>query len=183
MIYLIRHGQTDWNLNRKLQGQTDIPLNQNGRNQAEQVSEEVSKLKIDKIISSDLLRAKETAEIINKKVGAKITYDKRIREINYGDHEGKYLKVLNDEDCNMFNYYPEKIHSETRKQVYDRVKSFLREIKDDGNVLIVTHGGIMKMMLYYANNRENFDMETYSNFSLRYFINNTKIIEYKEKGK
>ena len=69
MIYLVRHGQTDWNIEKKhTQGHTDIPLNENGKKQAEQLAQSISNLKIDKIISSDLLRAKETAEIINKKL-------------------------------------------------------------------------------------------------------------------
>lgn len=83
MIYLIRHGETDWNVERKIQGQTDIPLNSNGKQQAEEAANEIANLKIDRIISSDLSRAKETAEIINKKVGAKITFDKRIREVKF----------------------------------------------------------------------------------------------------
>ena len=91
MIYLIRHGQTNWNAERKIQGQTDIPLNQIGQQQAKDVSEEISKLKIDKIFSSDLLRARETAEIINEKIGAKIEYDKRLREVNYGNYEGIHV--------------------------------------------------------------------------------------------
>ena len=53
MIYLIRHGQTDWNLDRRLQGQTDIPLNNNGKEQAEEAAKEIVEMKIDRIISSD----------------------------------------------------------------------------------------------------------------------------------
>ena len=108
MIYLIRHGQTDWNLDRKLQGQTDIPLNDNGRGQAEEVAKEIADLKIDRIISSDLLRAKETAEIINKKIGAVISFDKRLREVNYGDYEGKLIETIKDEEWDVFNQNPEK---------------------------------------------------------------------------
>ena len=65
MIYLVRHGQTDWNLKKKLQGHTDISLNESGRMQAREIAEKISKCKITRIICSDLARAKETAEIID----------------------------------------------------------------------------------------------------------------------
>ena len=67
MIYLVRHGQTDWNIEKKTQGHTDIPLNGTGKRQAEELAEKIADLKIDRIISSDLLRARETAEIMNWK--------------------------------------------------------------------------------------------------------------------
>lgn len=66
MIYLVRHGQTDWNIEHRIQGQTDVPLNATGRAQAVELSEKLSNFNIQKIISSDLSRAKETAEIINR---------------------------------------------------------------------------------------------------------------------
>ena len=181
MIYLIRHGQTDWNVDRKLQGQTDIPLNQNGRKQAEDAAKEISKLKIDRIISSDLLRAKETAEIINKKIGVMVSFDKRLREINYGDYEGKLVETIKDEDWNIFNNNPEKINCESNEQVYNRVKSFLKQIKKDENVLVVTHGGPLRMMFYYSQNKEKFDKKSYKEFSRDYRISNAKVIEYEEK--
>lgn len=181
MIYLIRHGQTDWNVERKIQGQTDIPLNINGKQQAKDAAEEIANLKIDKIISSDLSRAKETAEIINKKVGAKITFDKRLREVNYGNYEGAQIDKFTDEQWKIFNETPEKIKGESRQQVYDRVKSVIDEIKDDENVLVVTHGGSLRMMLYYANNKDSFDMDSYNEFSKDFWINNAKVVEYKEK--
>ena len=181
MIYLIRHGQTDWNLDRKLQGQTDIPLNNNGKEQAKEAAKEIANLKIDRIISSDLLRAKETAEIINKKIGAEISFDKRLREVNYGDFEGRLIETIKDEDWNVFNQNPEKKNGESRKQVYERVKKFLQEIKEDENVLVVTHGGALKMMLYYAKNKEKFDIISYDEFSKDYWISNAKVIDYEER--
>jgi len=65
-IYLVRHGQTDWNVQERWQGITDNPLNETGRGQAREVAKEVSKIKIDHIFSSDLIRAVETAQIISK---------------------------------------------------------------------------------------------------------------------
>ena len=65
MIYLLRHGQTDWNKMGRMQGQTDIPLNQTGRDSAYSCVQDILKAGVTRIISSDLMRAKQTAEIIN----------------------------------------------------------------------------------------------------------------------
>ena len=179
MIYLIRHGQTDWNVERRIQGQTDIPLNENGKKQVEEISEKIAKLKIDKIFSSDLSRARETAEIINRKIGAKIVYDKRLREVNYGEYEGIKVDKFTDKEWEIFNEFPEKINGESRKQVYDRVKNFIKEINEDENTLIVTHGGSLRMMLYYTNNKDNFDKESYDKFTKDFWVSNAEVIEMK----
>ena len=84
MLYIMRHGETDWNLADKLQGQEDIPLNVNGRRQAAIAVARVIPLGITRIISSDLSRAKETAEIIAKQLNLTVEYDSRLREWNFG---------------------------------------------------------------------------------------------------
>lgn len=66
-LYLVRHGQTNWNLEGRIQGQTNIPLNDKGRKQAQQAKEKLQNIPIDLIICSPLMRARETAEIIEKK--------------------------------------------------------------------------------------------------------------------
>ena len=154
---------------------------ENNKLKKQRTKQQIANLKIDRIISSDLSRAKETAEIINKKVGAEITYDKRLREVNYGDFEGIQIDKFTDKDWEIFNETPEKIKGESRQQVYDRVKSFIDEIKDDENVLVVTHGGSLRMMLYYAKNKEKFDKDNYNMFAKDFWINNAKVVEYKEK--
>ena len=124
MIYLIRHGQTDWNLEKKTQGHTDISLNENGKEQAKLVSRIISNYKIDKIYSSDLLRAKETAEIINENFGLNIILDNRLREINYGDLEGVPRPTLSQDVWDVFNNNPEKLNAEPIISVFNRIKSF-----------------------------------------------------------
>lgn len=64
-IYIFRHGETDWNKERRFQGHTDIPLNQNGRQQASELALKIRKINPELILTSDLLRAKQTAEIVN----------------------------------------------------------------------------------------------------------------------
>ena len=88
MIYIIRHGQTDWNLEKKMIGKIDVPLNQTGKEQAKLSIKQLTSLRIDEIISSDLIRTKETADIINATLHLPISFDARLRERNYGDLEG-----------------------------------------------------------------------------------------------
>ena len=180
MIYLIRHGQTDWNIDKKIQGQTDIPLNENGKLQAKNISEDISKLKIDRIISSDLSRAKETANIINENIGVKIDFDKRLREVGYGDLEGTLVDTLTEETWDIFNKTPEKLNGETRVEVYKRIKSFFDELKrEDGNTLVVTHGGAIRMIRYYADNRDEFNIEKYMNYTRDMKVDNATVLELK----
>lgn len=182
MIYLVRHGQTDWNVERKIQGNTDIPLNEIGELQARNAAENISKLKIDKIISSDLSRARQTAEIINEKVGANIKLDKRLREVNYGDFEGNLVENLTEQDWQIFDKNPEKINGESRIEVYKRIKSLFDEIDEEENTLIVTHGGALRMIMYYANNKDKFDLEKYIDCTQDIKIHNAELLQW-EKGK
>ena len=112
MIYLLRHGQTDWNKVGRMQGQTDIPLNQIGIESAYRAVESVLQKKITSIYSSDLLRAKQTAEIINSYLNVPLNFDKRLREIGYGDIEGKLKEEITPEMWDIFIKAPEIINAE-----------------------------------------------------------------------
>lgn len=81
MIYIVRHGQTDWNKSKQLQGHNPIPINIIGRREANIVRKVIETLNFDRIISSDLLRAKQTAEIINKNLSKDIILEVLIMEI------------------------------------------------------------------------------------------------------
>lgn len=179
MIYLVRHGQTDWNIEKKTQGYTDIPLNENGRKQAQILAKSISNLKIDRIISSDLLRAKETAEIINERFGKNISLDERIREINYGVLEGVPRDTLTQDTWDIFNTKPEELKAESKIHIYDRIKSFFDDLQDSKeNILIVTHGGALRMIMYYAENRNEFDNDKYLKEFNSVKINNADIFEW-----
>jgi probable phosphoglycerate mutase len=172
MIYIARHGQTAWNAVKKLMGQTDIPLNEVGKAQARDLAKKVSKLNIKYIFSSDLLRAKETADIINETVGLYVTLDSRLRELNYGDIEGAVPKEVPSETWERFNEAPEEFKAEAFSSLYDRIKSFFGDLALRGldNVLVVAHGGALRMTMYYAKNKEIFIKEDYDNS-----FKNTKI--------
>ncbi len=173
-IFIARHGQTEWNLHGKLQGHTDIELNKKGIEQAKETTMKIKDEKIDIIITSPLKRAKETAEIINKKFNVLIIEDSRLMERRYGKTEGltkseiKKLKE-NDPEINEIWNYNKNIHYEGLEPVRDfcnRVYSFLDDIikkYKDKNILLITHGGVsvpiqyyfMKIPLEKLENREN----------------------------
>ncbi|MFA4999712.1 MAG: histidine phosphatase family protein [Parcubacteria group bacterium] len=182
MIYLARHGQTDWNLGKRLMGLTDIPLNEFGIAQAQLLGKEASQLKIDHIFSSSLLRAKETAEIINKFINVGISLDERLRELNYGVIEGRILKEIPSECWEQFNLHPEQLGAESFESVYNRIKDFFGDLakKNLSNVLIVTHGGALRMIQYYAENRDFFDKDDYIKNYLNSKIEHASIIEWKD---
>ena len=92
-LYVIRHGQTDWNVAGKCQGMTDIELNSTGIEQAKQASEQIYNYKIDLIICSPLKRARKTAEIINEVTNCQIISDERIIERNCGNIEGTTKEI------------------------------------------------------------------------------------------
>lgn len=179
MIYLVRHGQTDWNIERKTQGHTDIPLNENGKKQAKILAKNIGHLSIDKIISSDLLRAKETAEIINERFGKEIILDTRIREINYGILEGVPRELLIQDTWDIFNNNPEQLKAESKIHIFERIKSFFDELQNSkDNILVVSHGGTLRMIMYYAENRNEFDNDKYTKYFKDIKINNADIFEW-----
>ena len=164
MIYIIRHGQTDWNIEHRTQGQTDISLNANGIKQAELITKKIENLKIDNIISSDLKRAYMTAQIINKKFNKNIKTDKRLREFCFGTLEGITRDKITQEIWDDFNKNPKHFNAETKEEIFNRIKSFINDIKSNNinkNTLVVTHGGPIRMIKFYLDNGDNFDDKKY----------------------
>lgn len=173
MIYIIRHGQTDWNKLQKTQGQTDVPLNDVGRQEALSVAQQLAALPISKIISSDLKRAKETAEIINRSLGVPLLIDERLREMNFGLLEGIERHKLPDGIWDTFYHSPEKLKAESSKSVYKRIKSFFDTLDTRENILIVTHGGVLRMLAHYVNEPEKFVKEKHAQLVQQSFPNAT----------
>lgn len=141
MIYIVRHGETEWNVLGKIQGRKDIELNENGIKQALSLKEKFKDIKFDKVFSSPLKRAIQTAKIIT---GNNIIIDKRLIERNKGLLEGKIkkeIKVLpNFNDLNDTSYGVESLES-----IKNRLDSFYNEILKKypkQNILIVTHAGV-----------------------------------------
>ena len=156
-LYVIRHGQTDWNLAQRTQGKTDIELNETGIEQARKAKEEINKHNIDLIYCSPLKRAKKTAEIINEDKKCNIIYDVALEERGFGDFEGKNrdeIEKLSDDWEKIHNY---KINSNKRnvepiKDVCCRVWNLLDNMKNENkDILIVTHAGICRIINAYFN--------------------------------
>ena len=153
MLYIIRHGRTDWNDRHKLQGRTDIPLNTQGRLMAEKAREEYLDVPLDLCFSSPLVRAKETADILLRGRNIPILTDDRLREMSFGDYEG-LENSFSIPDCpvNVIFFTPEKYTAsvggaETFDELFERTGSFLREVIDPlmeqgKDVLIVGHGAM-----------------------------------------
>lgn len=152
-ILITRYGQTDWNVLGKIQGQTDIELNDNGRQQAKETGELIKNENIDIIITSPLKRAKETAKIINENFNVTIIEDNRLMERNFGKSEGltkddrRKLKEINPEVNDVWNYNKNIDFNgmETMQDFCNRIYKFLDEIINKyryKNILIVTHGGV-----------------------------------------
>ena len=91
---LVRHGQTDWNLAGRYQGQSDVPLNENGRAEAHALAKQLQEQPFIAIYTSDLKRAKETAEIIGVFLRLPVILEPRLREINQGEWEGQLVEVI-----------------------------------------------------------------------------------------
>lgn len=155
ILYLIRHGQTDWNKGRKLQGRTDIPLNENGRAVAELTREGFKGIVFDMAFTSPLKRARETAEIILAGRNIPIIDDERVIEVNFGEYEGCDFD-LPDEYIQNFFSAPEKYFSihgtESMESIFARMNSFLQDLYQnselkDKTILVSTHGAALSGLL------------------------------------
>ena len=153
MITIIRHGQTDQNAAHVLQGRSDYPLNAEGRRQAREAGQKLRErgIRCDRVFSSPLKRAVQTAEIIVP--GAEILLDDRLIEMGFGPYEGTDLYNLPPE---LRTFFSDLIHTpppegmERLSSVVERVGAFLEEIKDlPGNSFLFTHGISLKGALEY----------------------------------
>ena len=137
-IIFVRHGQTNLNNPRRMQGISNEELNATGREQADEIRKVLENKKIDLIIVSPLKRAIQTAEIINYNMNNEIIIDERIIEMNYGALEGEvYCK-----DYWNMNYDYKSINGENISDFQKRIYNFIEDIKikyRENNVLIVAH--------------------------------------------
>ena len=149
-LYLVRHGQTDWNVQMLAQGRTDIPLNSTGIAQAEALRDRVKDYKFDICYCSPLVRAAKTAEIVVDG-RCKIVPDKLLVERCFGKYEGTspaddWLKYWHL-DCN-----DDEMGMEPLTKVFERSKEFLEKIRknhsSDASILVVGHGGMLKTLHY-----------------------------------
>lgn len=151
MLYIIRHGQTDWNVERKLQGQTNIPLNKKGIEMAKEASIKYKDVHFDICFCSSLDRAKETAKLLLENRNIPLIFDDRLVEMRFGIYEGAE-KTFDNPSCpiNLVFEHPELYKesiggSETFEHLFKRINEFLNEcvyplLKENKDILIVGHG-------------------------------------------
>ena len=145
MIYVIRHGQTDWNIQKRVMGRHDEPLNETGLHQAEEAKNNLMNTKIDIIICSPLKRARQTAEVINEGRNILIVYDDRITERDFGEFEGKQTKDFDFKGFWDFYKNEQYQRAENIQSFFERIDGFLNDIIKEykgKNVLVVAHGGV-----------------------------------------
>lgn len=181
-IYLTRHGETEWNKQDRVQGILDSPLTEEGIEMAKTLSQLSKDIKFDKVYSSDLKRAEDTAKIIAP--DNEIITTPYLREIDVGNWSGRYFPTLKEEDKELYKIYFNEPHKYSRpdgeslKHLMDRVERFFEEYilnATDENILIVSHGVTIVGIFNYVEKVELKDFWT--NRVLR----NAKfnIIEYK----
>ena len=136
----IRHGQTDWNLKNMLQGHTDIPLNETGHAQAQNAVSILSEKGISRIVSSPLIRAHKTAEIINEHLRVSLQIIDGFKERSVGVLEG----TIKDKSMDATHWYKNPIeNAEHVDEFKARIASALHEVLDPTHTtLIVAHGGV-----------------------------------------
>ena len=147
-FYFVRHGQTDWNINHQAQGQTDVPLNATGRQQAKAAGQSAAHLMFSTIYSSPLSRAIETAEEIAKMTGGKISVLQGLAECSWGVREGCVKGV-------WFEKWKRGIEipdgAELYEEFLDRALGAINQaLLSPEPVLIVAHGGIYWAVQLYA---------------------------------
>ena len=151
-ICLIRHGETDWNVLGKLQGRTDTVLNDRGKLQAEQCAEHLKEMNWDVMITSPLLRAKQTAMIMNEKINVPLIEMEAFMERSFGDAEGMTAQ-------NRMSAYPNRIYpnQEDAHSLNQRVMTGIQEINQrygQSKVILVAHGAVINTVLAGLSNGE-----------------------------
>jgi alpha-ribazole phosphatase len=157
-LILIRHGETDWNVEGRWQGHADVPLNERGQAQALEVAASFAETRIDAIYASDLKRTAETAEPLARSQGLEIRIDPRLREIDQGEWQGllideiqtRYAEQFRRRRANPLEVAPPG--GETALQVRERVLAAVQDIlaaHPGQTVAIVSHGFALAVIRAY----------------------------------
>jgi broad specificity phosphatase PhoE len=145
-LLLARHGETDWNRELRIQGSSDIELNELGRDQARALAQELEHVELDAIYASDLSRARATAEAVAASHGLEVRLDPRLRERSFGSWEGLTREQIADHA-----HRPDD--AETDDEVRERVLEAIQAIADEHpgeTILVVSHGGALNTLWHHA---------------------------------
>lgn len=153
-ILLVRHGETEWNRERRIMGKEDVPLNETGQKQAYHMRSSLVNAPLDALYVSPILRAKETAEIIMEERELNPLFDSRLEEVDYGDWVG--LTFEEAKEIPGYTPYFQRLNTpvapngETLFQVRDRAMDFMKELKgkhSDQTVMVVSHADWIKVVV------------------------------------
>jgi broad specificity phosphatase PhoE len=153
-ITVVRHGETEWNERRIIQGHTNSSLTQTGREQARALGETLRELGFDYIVTSDLDRAQETALIVGEVLGLRSETDPLLRERSYGEYEGRPSEELSSnvtgiKESVMVNPDARPPGGESFRDVVARARRFLQRADEEWpetRLLVVTHGGMVQAL-------------------------------------
>lgn len=157
ILYLMRHGQTDWNASQRVQGTNDTVLNETGIMQSRLAALNLAGEMIETVYSSDLKRAKKTADIVSAALDLPVHYTKRLREMNFGKAEGlkkgdlaakfPYIYPAFNDVKNPERYDVRYPAGESIGEVQQRFARFINKLADDRRekVLVVTHGMLIRI--------------------------------------
>jgi len=163
MFYVIRHGKTDWNKEYRLQGRTDIPLNEEGKEMARNAAKEYANVHFDICYCSPLTRARETAELLLEGRNVPIIIDERLSEMSFGIYEGT-ANVYEKPECpvRVLFFEPENYKGveggESMEELMARTGNFLEEIVKPGlqngkDILVVGHGAMNSSIICQVKER------------------------------
>src|SRR5437764_14486972 len=138
-LLLVRHGETDWNAERRWQGHADVPLNERGREQAQWLADSFPGDAVDAIYASDLARARETAEILGARLGRPVVVDPDLREIDVGSREG-----LTGEEVGAREWDGESYEAHRHRTA--RARARIVAGHPGSRVVVVAHGGTLRRM-------------------------------------
>ena len=155
-LVLVRHGETDWNVERRVQGHSDTPLNENGREQARKLSATLGLETFDLVVSSDLNRAKETARL-SLPEGTPIAETADLRELNFGDWEGLTGPEIEVDAPGglgqTWRGWGEAPNGESLTAFAERIERVVRRLRAEvleGSSLVVAHGGTLRVFICLA---------------------------------
>lgn len=158
IFYIVRHGQTTWNVEGLMQGHTDSPLTEKGEQQAKETAEKLKHITFDLVFSSDLLRAKRTAEIISLERQLAVETTDLLRERSFGIYEGQPYEAVHVYDELLEKLGEDERHTfshngvENEASFIGRILTFFREIAvtHPGKIiLVVSHGGVIRSILLH----------------------------------
>lgn len=160
MIYVVRHGETEWNAMNKVLGRTDIPLNDTGIQQAHEIASALKDLNIEVFLCSPMIRARQTADVISGETGIDYKVDERLIEQDFGSFEGvyRYDEAYQNAKREYFARYP---GGESFFDLAARVFPLIKELEGK-DALLVTHGGICRIIRNYFEDMGNEEFVQFS---------------------